>query len=257
MKTVYQLVLSQWAVALSTTSGFLIQPHTPPPKNHRAASNVVALFAATPGSIEELFESEGWLKIKEGLNDLPVFCCVNEIGEPVSYTLQLNGIPTPVAFFYTDVDAAKEELAKARKETNDLNLDLVPYPLGDVFQMAGEGKAVVIPGQKAIVLAGAPEGTDPLGQQVPLFCCMEIMQEDENGAAMLPMFMVKAEAQEAMEEAVKLDGGQMGDVESFEVVSMSLNQAVQLLATVPDTPAFQFIPPASSVEHIRGYDLVN
>jgi hypothetical protein len=253
MKTVHQLVLSQLAVALSTTSGFLIQPPSPP--KNRAASNFVATFAA-PGSIEELFESEGWPKIREELNNLPVFCCVNEMGQPLEYTAQLNGIPTPVPFFYVDVDAAKEELAKARKESSLLNLDLVPYPLGDVFQMSGEGKAIMIPGKKAIVLAGAPEGTNPLGQQVPLFCCMEIMQEDEDGFAMLPMFMVMSEAHEAMEEAVKLDGGEEGDVESFEVVSLSLNRAVQLLATVPETPAFQFIPPASSVEHIRDY-LVN
>jgi hypothetical protein len=62
--------------------------------------------------------------------------------------------------------------------------------------------------------------------------------------------MVLEEAQAAMQMALAIDGGDPSD---FEVVGLSLNRAVELLATIPESPSFQFIPPASSVEYIRAY----
>jgi hypothetical protein len=62
--------------------------------------------------------------------------------------------------------------------------------------------------------------------------------------------MVLEEAQAAMKMALEIDGGDPSD---FEVVGLSLYRAVEMLATVPETPSFHFIPPASSIEHIRAY----
>ena len=108
-----------------------------------------------------------------------------------------------------------------------------------------------MPSQAAIDSAGAPPGSSPLGQQVPLFACMEIMREDEAGKPALPLFFVYDEAKEAMGAALALDGPQDGD--EYKIVGLSLQRAVQLLATVPETPAFQFVTPAASATYIRNY----
>ena len=79
---------------------------------------------------------------------------------------------------------------------------------------------------------------------------MEIMQESPEGTPVLPLFMVHSEAKAAVAEAIKADGG---DPEKFELVSLSLHRAVELLATVPDTPAFHFLPPKESIEYIEKY----
>jgi len=129
-------------------------------------------------------------------------------------------------------------------------LDLIPYPLGKAFQMWANDKAVVVPSKSAIMAAGAPPNANPIGQQVPLFACMDIMQEMEDGTAVLPLFLDLDEANAAMDQALEVDGGSSDD---FEVVSLSLPRAVELLATVPETPAFQFMPPMASVKYIQEY----
>ena len=89
-----------------------------------------------------------------------------------------------------------------------------------------------------------------MGQQVPLFACMDIAQEDEaTGKPVLPLFFELEDAQEAVKEAVSLDGGNEDD---FEVVGLNLPEAVSLLANSEET-AFHFIPPTSSLKHIRDY----
>lgn len=226
---------------IAPISGFVV--HRPTTTSRTSTKQI----RAVPENVKDLFSSEGWGIIKKELNVLPVFTCANEEGYPLQY--DLNGQPAP--FFYCDVEAAKIELAKASAATKlGGTLDIVPFPLGDVFEMSTKGKAVIIPSQGAIDAAGAPPGTNPIGQTIPLFACMDIMQEGEDGVAVLPIFMVLEEAQAAMRMALEIDGGDPSD---FEVVGLSLNRAVELLATVPDTPSFHFIPPASSVEHIRAY----
>lgn len=88
-----------------------------------------------------------------------------------------------------------------------------------------------------------------MGQQVPLFACMEIAQEDEKGNPVLPLFFELEDAQSAVSQAVSQDGGK---AEDFEVVGLNLPEAVSLLANSKET-AFQFVPPASSLKHIRDY----
>lgn len=150
------------------------------------------------------------------------------------------------------MEDAKGELSKAKEANKELaaDMDLVPFPLGVAFELWSKDQAVIIPSAEAIKQAGAPPGTNPIGQSVPLFACMEIMQETPDGKGALPLFMDLEDANAAVDEAVKSDGG---SAEDFEVVSLSLNRAVELLATVPDTPGFQFIPPQSSITHIDDY----
>lgn len=208
--------------------------------------------ADTPSSALELFESEGWAPIKKDLDSVPIFCVANKEGKPIAYSVTINKDTFQVPFFYCDVEDAKAELAKAKEANTDiaLDMDLVPFPLGVAFELWSKDQAVIVPSAEAIKQAGAPPGTNPIGQPVPLFACMDVMQETPDGKGALPLFMVLEEANEAVEEAVESDGGSADD---FEVVSLSLNRAVELLATVPETPGFQFIPPESSVKHIDEY----
>lgn len=208
----------------------------------------------TPKSALELFESEGWTPIKKDLDSLPIFCVANQEGKPIAYSITVNKETFQVPFFYCDVEDAKEELEKSKKANPQLSdgMDLIPFPLGVAFEMWSKDQAVLIPSAASIAQAGAPPGTSPIGQEVPLFACMDIMQETPDGKGALPLFMVLDEANAAIEEAVQADDeGATSD--EFEVVSLSLNRAVELLATVPETPAFQFIPPKASLKHIDEY----
>ena len=167
------------------------------------------------------------------------------------YTIDMPDDKTfKVPFFYCDVEDAKTELDKSKENTGLDGLDLIPFPLGVAFEMWAKDEAVIVPNKEAILQAGAPPGTNPVGQQVPLFACMDIMQQSEDGKALLPLFMVLEEANAAVSQAVEMDGG---TADEFEVVSLSLQRAVEQLATVPNTPAFQFIPPKSSVDYIQKY----
>lgn len=57
-------------------------------------------------------------------------------------------------FFFVDVDAALAELAKAKadSEISEMEgmdqMDIVPYPLGQAFELMEYEKAVIIPSQK-------------------------------------------------------------------------------------------------------------
>ena len=78
---------------------------------------------------------------------------------------------------------------------------------------------------------------------------MEIAQKNEKGQPCLPMFFDLEDANEAVSQAVKMDGG---DANDFEVVGLNLPEAVTLLSNSEEN-AFQFIPPSSSLAHIRDY----
>ena len=162
-------------------------------------------------------------------------------------------------FFFVDLDAAREELLKAKADSNisDMEgmegIDVIPFPLGDAFMMMETGKAVVVPSQKAIEDAGAPKDVSPVGQQVPLFSGMAITQEGRDGKPLLPLCFVKQEVQDAIDEALEIDGDDGDNKEEFVVTVLSLQRAVQLLATVPESPAFNFLPPQKSSKHIKEY----
>lgn len=205
----------------------------------------------------DLFTSEAWIPILEDLDRVPIFAVANPQGYPLAYKVETSKGTFEVPTFFCDIDAARQELSHLRDEINKKGdaaegIDLIPFPLGKAFELWGQDQAVIVPGQNAILQAGAPPGTKPIGQQVPMFACMEIMEEREDGTGVLPLFMALEDANQALREAVQADDGVV-KVEDFEVVSLSLNRAVELLATVPDSPAFHFIPDSRSMKYIQDY----
>ena len=166
---------------------------------------------------------------------------------------ELNGAMT--ALFFVEVADAQTELEEVKSAMPDLPLDVIPFPLSEAFQWWCEDKGTIVPTLAAIKAAGAPDGVEPLGQQVPLFACLEMQAESKEGKPALPLFFVHAEAKEAMEMALAADEDTEENIveETFKVVSLSLQRAVELLATVPSTPAFQFVTPVSSSQYVAGY----
>ena len=203
----------------------------------------------------QLFNSPGWELICEELDQVPVFACANAAGNPMKYGVELGKKDSDekqtyeVPLFYTHVEDALAERDNARKTTPDLDVDICPYQLGMVFQLWASNEAVIVPNKKAIQQAGAPPTANALGQKVPLFACMEIAQVNEDGKPFLPLFFELEDAQKALSEAVSNDGGK---VEEFEIVGLDLNEAVSLFANAKENAtAFEFIPPSSSISHIR------
>lgn len=226
----------------------------------------------------EIFNSPSWGSIREELDAVPVFACANQDGKPMKYGVELGKKGSDekqkfeVPLFYTHAEDAIAERDNAREASPALDIDIFPYQLGTVFQLWSNNEAVIVPNKKAILQAGAPPTANPLGQAVPLFACMDIAQENENGKPVLPLFFELEDAQEALSQAVAADGG---DVSEFEIVGLNLPEAVQLLANAnekEDATAFQvrsnlsfflirrfvisnqilqFVPPSSSIKHIR------
>ena len=210
-------------------------------------------------STNELFDSPGWEFVRKDLDQVPVFACANAQGQPLKYRMELTNKlrkessdeAFEVPLFYTHVDDALAELIEARKNTPLLGIDINPYPLGQIFQLWAADKAVIVPNKNAIVQAGAPPNANPMGQNVPLFACMEIAQENEEGKPVLPIFLDLVDIKAAISQAVSFDGG---NVDDFEVVCLSLPEAVRMLVNgTKESMAFHFIPPISSLKHIRKY----
>ena len=201
-------------------------------------------------SSDSLFESEGWKPIEKDLNQVPIFTVATAEGNPLAYQLDVKGKSYTVPFFYCDVDAAVQELEASRNNTQLEGIDLIPFPLGKAFQLWANDQAVIIPSKEAIMQAGAPPGTNPVGQQVPMFACMEISEEGPDGKPRLPLFMSLEDANAALKEAVEADGGKVDD---FEVVCLSLNRAIDQLASSPEAAAFRFLPPSKSMQYISEY----
>jgi len=202
----------------------------------------------TPSTATDLFKSEGWKSIQKELSPVPVWAVANADGQPIQ--CEVNSVMT--ALFFVEVADAQAELAKAKAEVDAVPLDLVPFPLSEAFMWWCEDKAMLVPSLNAIQAAGAPQGAEPMGQQIPLFACLEMQAEGKDGKPTLPLFFVHAEAKKAMDTALEVDGT-AEDKATFKIVNLSLQRAVELLATVPSTPAFQFVTPASSSKYVASY----
>jgi hypothetical protein len=235
--------------------------HHPPTRRRRQQHStlVVSAAAAAAGASDNpkelLFQMEGWAAIQSDLDRVPIFTVATPQGNPLAYQVEINNntddiTPYTVPFFYCDIGDALRELEGAKNNTSMIDLDIIPFPLGKAFQLWCQDEAVIVPSKEAVLQAGAPPGTNPVGQQVPMFACLEIMEENEDGTGVLPLFMSLEDANAAVKEAVKEDGGKEGDL---QVVCLSLSGAVEQLATIPESPGFHFIPPSSSMKYISEY----
>jgi hypothetical protein len=242
---------------LETVAGFVV--HHPAAvtterlshlKSSEAAADDIENDFPTPTDPNALFEMEGWKNIADDLHQFPLFSVATPEGIPVAYQVTLNEAKTyNIPFFFCSVEEAMQELEKAKEINSNERLQLVPFPLGTAFKLWCTDQAVIVPSQSSIQQAGAPPGTNPIGQTVPMWACLEISEEMEDGKPRLPIFMDLEDANAAVMEAVGADGGKMDD---FEVVCLSLSGAIEQLATVPEeSPSFHFIPPTSSMKYIE------
>jgi hypothetical protein len=208
----------------------------------------------SPGGADRqsLFDMEGWKNIAEDLHQFPLFSVATAEGIPVAYQVTLNEEKTfQVPFFYCDVNEALEELDSAKSINDNNDMRLIPFPLGTAFKLWCQDQAVIVPSKASIKQAGAPPGTSPVGQKVPMWACLEISEEGEDGKPKLPIFMDLNDANDAVSEALGADGGKLDE---FEVVCLSLSGAIEQLATVPEeSPSFHFIPPTSSMKYIEEF----
>ena len=115
---------------------------------------------------------------------MPVFTVANEEGKPLQYEIGEK----PLAVFYADVNAAKMENTAAQRQYPDLGCDIIPVGLGSAYKLSVEGKAMIVPGIADLKAAGAPPGAQPMGQELPLFACMEMSRDGADGPV-LPLFM--------------------------------------------------------------------
>lgn len=203
---------------------------------------------AAPSSMEELFATpEIWGPIKKELNVVPVFSCSNESGQPMQYGVENS----KVAFFFTDLYAAKVEFEKSKEETKLDGLQLLPYPLGDIVEMAAKRSALIIPSEASLIAAGAPKGTNPMGQILPLFCYMELSQDREDGSSSTPLFISKADADDALKQALN---GVEDDISKFTIQIFPLTQAIQIVARSEGKKVYTFVPSVEAIDFLRSLE---
>ena len=172
-----------------------------------------------------------------------MFTVANEEGKPLQY--EVDG--KPMAIFYADVAAAKKQFDAA--SANHPECDIVPVGLGAAYALSCSGKASLVPGMTELTAAGMPEGLPALGQELPLFACMEMTKELEDGATVIPLFMSFDDCEAAVKEARKAF-----DRPELQMTALSLPSVVEHLSSIADgTQAFDFMPPAKSTDHISRY----
>jgi hypothetical protein len=211
--------------------------------------------SSSQGSDEKMrmFESEGWKSIADDLNRFPLFSLATPQGNPVAYQITVGDEKTfEIPFFYCDVTEALAELEKALANSvkpEEERLKLIPFPLEQAFKLWCNDKAIIIPSKASMLQAGAPAGTNPIGQRVPMWACLEISEEQEGGLPpKLPIFMALDDANAAVMEAVE---GDREKADEFEVVCLSLDGAIEQLVSAEESPSFHFIPPSKSLKYIE------
>ena len=117
-----------------------------------------------------VFSNPGWEVLQRKLDRLPLFTVANPEGLPLKYQVG----DAERALFYAEIESAKKELEATRAEKKDIECDLIPIGLGVAYRLSCEGKALIVPGEKDLLRAGAPQGAPALGQALPLFACMEV-----------------------------------------------------------------------------------
>ena len=190
-------------------------------------------------------DSPEWPSIQGQLDALPVFTVANEDEKPLQY--QVNG--QPMAIFYADLLAAKKALDDAAGQNPDLNCDLISVGLGAAYTLSCQGKASLVPGVTELTACGMPEGLPAIGQELPLFACMQMTRETEDGRNVLPLFMSFDDCAETVKQAQEVNND-LG----LEIVPLSLPSIVEhLSSSASESQPFEFISPTRSTEHISKY----
>ena len=190
-------------------------------------------------------EAAASAELENPLDNFMVFAVANEEKKPLSYTV--NG--KSQAIFYADVKVAMSELETAKAQHPDLDCDVVPIGLGTAHKMSNEGTATLVPGMRELTAAGMPAEFSPVGQELPLFACMEMKKETEDGSTVLPLFMSFDDCEAAVLEARKVNNDP-----GLEIVGLSVESVVDHLSSAADgTPPFDFVAPSSSTEHLSSY----
>ena len=233
--------------AIHASSGLLLSPSvalspTALPRRLRVLP-LAAASVPSPKPAASLTDSPGWPALQRMLDALPVFAVANEEGQPVQYTLDGE----TKALFYADVS---EAAATAKEQFPELKCDLLPIGLGQAYLLCCEGKADLVPGTTELRVSGMPTGMSAVGQELPFFACTEMAQETEAGEAVLPLFMSYHDCQAAIKQARDADG----DAIPLEIIGLSLPSVIEQLSSMVDDgspPAFAFIAPSRSIEHIN------
>jgi len=232
-------MLSALALLACATSALQVHPLissqiVPIASNNRRTSPRLEASSPSSGATDPF---EEYPELLGALDELPVFTLANAEGQPLKFQVGQRII----AVFYADVEAAKVELAKLDQ---DLGCDLLTVGLGSAYRLACNDKGMVVPGLAELRALGAPEDAQPLGQELPLFACMEMTKEGNEGPV-LPLFMSYADCAAAVAEAS--DAAERED--PLQITGLSLAGVVE------DSPSgsFSFVPPSVSMEHITAY----
>ena len=127
-------------------------------------------------------ESAAWPLLQAALDKLPVFTVANSEEQPLQYQVGERKL----AVFYADVKVATNEYIAARDradggETALVGCDIIQIGLGAAYKLSVGGTAMIVPGMAELQAAGAPEDAQPMGQELPLFACMEMKLEGDAG----------------------------------------------------------------------------
>lgn len=180
-------------------------------------------------------------EITAALDKLPVFTLANRENQPLQ--LKIGSREMPV--FYADVAAAKLQLAATRKQVPES--DLIAVGLGSAYALSCEGKATIVPGLADLIAAGAPDDAQPLGQELPLFACMQLSRYGDAGVV-IPLFMSYADCEKEVSAATNHDAGEA----PMQITPLSLASVIEQLND-PSGPAFSFVAPSASVQHSQSY----
>ena len=107
-----------------------------------------------------------------------------------------------------------------------------------------------MPGVPELTEVGMPQGMSAVGQELPLFACMQITKETDGGDAVTPLYMSYADCEAAV-EAAEAAAGKDAEDDPLEIVGLSLPSVVEhFLSAKEGTPKFAFVTPSRTNEHL-------
>eukprot|EP00322_Chrysochromulina_rotalis_P003084 CAMPEP_0115857896 /NCGR_PEP_ID=MMETSP0287-20121206/15813_1 /TAXON_ID=412157 /ORGANISM="Chrysochromulina rotalis, Strain UIO044" /LENGTH=287 /DNA_ID=CAMNT_0003312133 /DNA_START=15 /DNA_END=879 /DNA_ORIENTATION=- len=176
------------------------------------------------------------------LDKLPLFAVANKDGQPLRFKMDAR----EPAVFFADLEAAKAQRAETKKQQPDC--DLIAVGLGSAYKLSLDGRGTIVPGIADLRAAGAPADAQPLGQELPLFGCTKLSRYGDEGLIM-PLFMSHADCAAAVEQATNPDAD---DPDDAPITPLSLQSVIEQLCD-PSSPAFSFMAPKASVQHVEHY----